>query len=87
MPTDQTEDDEEEDENYLVFKIDTNNYHYRLCRAKNSHDSLLGKIDASSAKNSLTITETPHLDTKALITKPVVVAKSVDLDASITRAD
>ena len=47
VPADQTENDEEEDEDDHIFRIDTNNDHYRLCKAKTAHDSVLGKIDAS----------------------------------------
>ena len=76
------EDDEEEDEDDHIFKIDTNIDQYRLCKAKTAHDSVLGKIDASLAKKPLTITEAPHLDTKALLSKLDEVAKSVDLGVS-----
>ena len=87
VPNDQTEDDEEEDEDDHIFRRDTNIDHYRLCKAKTAHDSVLGKIDASLAKKSLTITEAPHLDTKALISKIDGVAKSVDLDVSTNLAE
>ena len=87
VPTDQTQDDEEEDEDDHIFRIDTNIDHYRLCRAKTAHDSVLGKIDASSAKKPLTITEAHHLDTKALISKLDEVAKIVDLDVSTILAE
>ena len=82
VPTDQTEDGTEEDEDDHFFRIDSNIDHYRLCKAKTAHDSVLGKIDASLAKKSLTITDAPHLDTTALISKLDEVAKSVDLDVS-----
>ena len=87
VPTDQTQDNEEEDEDDHIFRIDTNVDHYRLCKAKTAHDSVIGKIDASSAKKPLTITEAPHLDTKALIAKLDEVAKSVDLEISTTLAE
>ena len=87
VPTDQTEDDEEEDEDDHIFRIDTNIDHYRLCKAKTAHDLALGKIDPSLAKKPLTITEAPHLDTKALRSKLYEVAKCVDLDVSIILAD
>ena len=82
VPTDQTEDDEEEDEDDHIFRVDTKIDHYRLCKAKTAHDSVLGKIDASFAKKPLTINEAPHLDTKAILSKLDEVAKSVDLDVS-----
>ena len=40
-----------------------------MCKATTAHDAVFGKIDASLAKKPLTITEAPHLGTKALITK------------------
>ena len=46
LPTDQTEDNMEEDEDDHILRIDTNVDHYRLCKAKTAHDSMLGKIDA-----------------------------------------
>ena len=82
VPTDRTEDDKEMDEDDHIFRVDTNIDHYRLCKAKTAHDSVLGKIDGSLAKKALTTTEAPHLDTKALISKLDEVAKSVDLDVS-----
>ena len=82
VPTDQTEDYEEEDEDDHIFKPDTNIDHYRLCRAKTAHDSVLRKIDVSLAKKPQTNTEYLHLDTKALIAKLDEIAKSVDLDVT-----
>ena len=87
VPTDQTEDNEEEDEDDHIFRIDTNVDHYRLCKAETAHNSVLGKIDASLAKKPLTNTEVPHLDTKALIAKLDEAAKSVDLDVSTILAE
>ena len=87
VPTDKTEDDEGEDEDDHIFRIDTNTDHYRLCKAKTAHDSVLGKIDASLAKKPLTITDAPHLDTKALLSKLDEVAKSVTLDVSTILAE
>ena len=86
MSTDQTEGDEEEDEDdYILeedYKIDTNIHNYRQCKTQTAHDSVLEKINASLAKEPLTITEAPHLVTKALISTLDEVAKSVDLDVS-----
>ena len=87
VPTDQTEDNKEEDEDDHIFRVDTNVDHYRLCKAITAHDSVLGRIDASLAKKPLTITEAPHFDTKALIAKLDEVAKSVDLDVSTILAE
>ena len=42
----------------------------RLCQAKQTHDLVLGKTDASLAKKCLTASDAPHLNTKALIQKP-----------------
>ena len=55
---------------------------YRLCKAKATHDAVSEKLFTSLAKKSLTATEVPHLDTRALIAKLDVVAKTVDLDVS-----
>ena len=82
VPTDRKEDDEVEDADDHFFRVDTNIDHYRLCKAKTAHDSVLGKTDDSIAKKPYTSIEAPHLDTKALIFKLDEVAKSVDLDVS-----
>ena len=52
VPNDQTEDDEEEDGDDHIFRIDTNIDHYQMCKAKTAHDSVIGKIDASLAKKT-----------------------------------
>ena len=54
----------------------------RLCPAKQAHELVLGKTDASLAKKLLTISDSPPLDTKALIRKLDEVAKTIDLDVS-----
>ena len=54
----------------------------RLCQAKQAHELVLGKTDASLAKKLLTFSEAPHLETKALIWNFDEVAKTVDLDVS-----
>ena len=54
----------------------------RLCQAKQAHDLVLGKTDASLAKKCLIASDAPHLNTKALIQKLDEVAKTVDLDVS-----
>ena len=54
----------------------------RLCPAKEAHDLVLGKTDASFVKKFLTTPDAPHLDTKALIQKLDEFAKTVDLDVS-----
>ena len=46
----------------------------------------MAKIDASVDKKTLTATQAPHLDTKALITKLYDVAKTVDVDVSMVLA-
>ena len=55
----------------------------RLCQAKQGHDSVLGKWNASLVKNILANSDAPHLDTEALIQKLDKIAKTVDLDVSI----
>ena len=54
----------------------------RLCQAKQAHDLVLGKTDASLAKKCLTASDAPHLNTQALIQKLDEVAKTVNLDVS-----
>ena len=54
----------------------------RLCQAKQAHDLVLGKTDASLVKKILTTSDAPHPNTKALIQKLDEVAKTVDLDVS-----
>ena len=54
----------------------------RLCQAKQAHDLVLGRTDASLAKKSLMASDAPHLNTKALIQKLDEVAKTVDFDVS-----
>ena len=54
----------------------------RLCQAKEAHDLVLGKTDASLAKKYLTASDAPHLNTQALIQKLDEVAKTVDRDVS-----
>ena len=52
------------------------------CQANQAHDLVLGKTDASLAKICLTVSDAPHLNTKALIQKLDEVAKTVDFDVS-----
>ena len=52
----------------------------RLCQAKQAHDLVLGKTDASLVKKFLTTSDAPHLNTKAFIQTLDEVAKAVDLD-------
>ena len=52
-----------------------------------AHDAVLGKIDASLAKKTTTVTETSHLETKALTTRQDDVAKTVDRDVSTILAE
>ena len=54
----------------------------RLSQAKQAHDLVLGKSDASLVKKFLTTSDALHLKTKALIQKLDEVAKTVDLDVS-----
>ena len=68
------------DEGDQHFEVNFNTDHYRLCKAKLAHDTVLGKFDTSLTKKALTATEAPHLDTKALIAKSDEVSKVVDLD-------
>ena len=54
----------------------------QLCPAKQAHELVLGKIDAPLAKEPLTVSNAPHLNTKALFQKFHEVAQAVDLDVS-----
>ena len=65
-----------------IFEVNISTDHYRLCKAKLAHDTVLGKFDTSLTKKALTATKAPHLDTKALIAKLDAVSKVVDLDVS-----
>ena len=77
----------DDDEDNLICEMNTNADHYRLCKDKAAHDAVLGKIDASLAKEPLTANEAPHLDTKSLIATLDDVAKTVDLDVSTIQAE
>ena len=70
------------DEDNLIYEINTHADHYRLCIAKAAHDPVLGKNDTSLAKKPLIGTEALHLDTKSLMAKLDDVAKTIDLDVS-----
>ena len=70
-----------EDDN-IVCDISIQADQARLCQAKQAHDLVLGKTDASLAKKCLTASDAPHLNTQALIQKLDEVAKTVDLDVS-----
>ena len=76
-----------DDEDNLKCAVKLNTGNHRLCRAKEEHDAILGKIDAYLAKKTLIATEAPHLDTEALIAKLDGVAKTVDLDVSTILAE
>ena len=54
----------------------------RLCQAKQAHDLVLGKNDASLVKKCLRASDAPHLNTKVLIQKLGQPAKTVDIDVS-----
>ena len=77
----------DDDEDNLICEINLNSDNNRLCKGKAPHTLSWGKNDASLAKKTLTATEAPHLDTKALIAKLDDVAKAVDLDVSTILAE
>ena len=66
----------------IVCDISLQSDQARLCQAKQAHDLVLGKTDASLAKKCLTAFDAPHRKTKALIQKLDEVAKTVGLDVS-----
>ena len=70
------------EENNIVYDLSIQADQARLCQAKQVHDLVLGKTDASLAKKCLTASDAPHLHNKALIQKLDEVAKTVDLDVS-----
>ena len=72
--------DPEDDNNVCDISIQADQA--RLCQAKQTHDLVLGKADASLVENFPTISDNPHLITKALIQKLDKVARTVDLDVS-----
>ena len=76
-----------DDEDNLKWEKNSHADHYRLCKTRAAHDAVLGKIDASLAKKTLTATEAPHLDTKGLIARLDDVAKTVDLVVSTLLAE
>ena len=77
--------DSEEDNNVCDSSIQADQA--RLGQAKQAHDLVLGKADASLVKKCLTYSDAPHLITKALIQKLDEVAKTVDLDVSTNLAE
>ena len=70
------------DDDNIVCDISIQADQARLCPAKQAHDLVLGKTDASLAKKCLAASDAPHLNNKALIQKLDEVAKTVDLDVS-----
>ena len=75
-----------EDDN-LVCDISIQADQARLCPAKQAHDLVLRKTDASLVKKFLKTSDAPHLDTKAIIRKLGEVAKTVDFDVSTILAE
>ena len=67
------------DEDDYVCGIKGND-HYRLCKARAAHDSVLSKPNSFSEKKPVSTTAAPHLRTQDLITKLDNVAKVVDFD-------
>ena len=79
-----TTDDYEEN---LICEINLNADNHRLCKVKATHDAVLGNIDASLAKKTLTPTEASHLDTRSSIAKLDDVPKIIDIDVSTILAE
>ena len=75
-----------EDDN-IVCDISIQADQAQLCQAKQTHDLVLRKTDASLVKKLLTNSDGPHLNTKALIQKLDEDAKTVDLDVSTILAE
>ena len=70
------------EDDIIVFDISIQADQARLCQAKQAHNLVLGKTDASAAKKCITASDAPHLNTKALIQKLDEIAQTVDLDVS-----
>ena len=64
----------------IVCDISIQTDKHRPCQAKQAHELVLGKTDASLVKKLLTTSEAPHLNTMPLIEKLDEVAKAVNLD-------
>ena len=77
--------DTEGDDNVCDISIQADQA--RLCQAKQAHNLVLGKSDASLIKKFLTTSDAPRLDTKALIQKLDEVDKTLDLDVSTILAE
>ena len=75
-----------EDEN-VVCDISIQVDKPQLCQAKQAHELVPRKRDASLVKNFLTTSDAPHLDNKALIQKLDEAAKLVDLYISFIFAE
>ena len=90
-PLDEISDDADaitdDNEDNFIYGINLNANNHRPCKAKAAHDAVLGKIDASLVKKTLTDIKAPHLDTTSLLTKLDDVAKTVNLDVSTILAE
>ena len=75
--------DIEEDEDDYVCEINAND-HYRLCKARAAHESLISDPDTLLVKKTQSTTAAPRLKTLDLITKLDDVAKVFDLDVPTT---
>ena len=75
-----------EDDN-IICDISIQADQARTCQAKQAHELVLGKTDASLAKKCLMASGASHLNTKALIQKLDEVAKTVDLDVPTILAE
>ena len=75
-----------EDDN-VVCDISIQADQARLCEAKQAHELVLGKTDASLVKKFLSTSDALDLNTKELIQKLDEIAKTVDLDVSTILAE
>ena len=74
--------DIDEDEDNYVCENNAND-HYRICKARVPHDSVLSKPNTFAEKKPLSATAAPHLSTLDLITKVDDVEMIVGLDVPI----
>ena len=71
--------DDHEVEYTYICEINAND-HYRLCKGRAAHDSVLSESNAFLSKKTLSTTAAAHLRTQDFITKLNDVAMVVDLD-------
>ena len=77
----------DDDEDNLICETNLNTDNYSLCKTKAALEAVLGKIETSPAKRTLTATDAHHLDTKSSLAKLDNVVKTIDLAVSTILAE